>query len=166
MKKTLIAAFFVLGLAAFAQADQAKFKVPVGVNGIANGSLESAGVEKCQLITSTTPTLVTDRNGTTITDGLIYWVIVPSTPTATANTVYAEFRDTNTANASSARLLPQVPVNIIMSTTSLFGGNPGNQVINFDPPIPFYNGLSVNLVPAAAAPASGIEFAVGVRWKK
>lgn len=167
MKKTLIAAFLIMGMAGVSKAAAPKFKVPVSVNSIANPSLESAGVEKAYLVNSTAPALVTDSAGITMSDGFVYWIMVPSTSTL-PNNVYCEIRDTATANITSARLIPPVPVNVVLSTSNALyvGGQPQNAIINFNPPLPFTNGLSVNLTPFGAAPGSGIEYAIGVRWKR
>lgn len=168
MKKTLIAAFLIMGMVGVSKAAAPKFKVPVSVNSIANPTLESAGVEKAYLVNSTAPALVTDSAGITMSDGFVYWIMVPSTST-TQNSVYCELRDTATANITSARLVPPIPVNVNVSTiaaTTFIGGAPQNAIINFNPPLPFTNGLSVNLTPYGTAPAAGIEYAIGVRWKR
>jgi hypothetical protein len=159
MKKLLVFASLIL-MAGLASADMAKFKVPMDVNGYNDAGLKSAGVDVSYLVTSTTPALATDFDGTTITDGFIHWIVVPST--AAAVTTYLELRSTGTANVTSARLIPRIsPVN--MSGTAFLYTN---QITVFDPPIPFENGLSANIVPAGTAPATGVEFAVGLRWKR
>lgn len=157
MKKLL---FLVLILCAgYSYAVQPEFRVPVSVNNIADPGLNSAGVDVCKLVTSTTPALVTDSEGTTITDGFLHYVVVPTTG---AVTVFLSIRSTDTANITGPRLVPRLG-------TVNGGANGGlsSQVITFSPPVPFNNdGLSVNLEPAGSAPATGVEFGVGVRWKR
>lgn len=156
-KHLLIACLLFLGMAGIVKASDDKFIVPVSVNRIADIDLKSVGVEKVTLVTSTTPALATDRNGVTMTSGLIYWVILPSTGAATTN--YLEFRDSATANGSSIRLIP-----VLMPKLNTANGL---QREDFNPPVPFYNGLSVNIkTNADVAPTAGLEFAVGTRTKR
>lgn len=167
MKKILIASLLLLGTlgVGVVRADQESFKVPVSANRIADIELKSAGVEKCLLVNSTIPALATDRNGNTMTNGLIYWVISPST--IAVQSAYLEFRDTNTANVSSAYMLPPLPTNVTVTTTTVLGGQPYGTVTRFDPPIPFYNGLSLDIGSSNANTAnSGLMWAVGIRTKK
>lgn len=143
-----------------ASAGQPKFTIPISVNNIADPGLKSAGVEKCQLVTSTTPALMTDIDSVTMTEGFVYWIVVPSTTGATA--LFLELRSTDTANVSTARLIPKIQPSINAS-----GAASAGRIIFFDPPLPFENGLSYNLGPAASTPdGSNDEYAIGVRWKK
>lgn len=160
MKKLLLSALLLLAAGAV-NADQAvtnKFQVPVSANNVADPGLRSAGVDVAYLVTSTTPALATDAEGDTFTEGFIHYVIVPST--GAVNSVYLELRSTNTANTSSARLVPRIAP---LANGAALQANP---VFYFDPPVPFSNGLSVNLLPAGSAPATGVEFGVGIRWKR
>ncbi len=158
MKKLLLSVL-LMGMASMLHAAQPDFIVPVSVNGIADPGLKSAGLETVKLVTSSNAVLVTDRDGTTITDGWIHWIVRPSTA---ANGTFLEMRDTATANLGSARIIPQIaPVTIAISSATQ------PIILTFDPPIPFYNGLSVNTLPAGASGSVvGTEYAVGVRWKK
>ena len=157
MKKLLLVSVFLMTGPLFAAGD-ADFIIPKSDNNVMDLYLKSTGVEKALLVTSTIPALATDRLGTTMTAGLIYWIISPSTAAATS--VFCELRDTATANTTSASLIPRTPtaVNGAAGATS--------NIIVFDPPVPFYNGLSVNLLPLGAAPNGGIEFAVGIRSRE
>lgn len=158
MKKLLISVL-LLGCASISYAIQPDFLVPVSVNGVSDPGLKSSGVEVCHLVKSSNAALVTDSDGNTITDGFVHWIIRPTTGAAGS---FLELRATNTANLASARLIPQVsPVIIMQSSSTVLG------IINFDPPLPFSGGLSVNTLPAGASGSvPGMEFGVGVRWKK
>lgn len=156
MKKILI-----LGLALFAgaavHAANERFSVPVGDNNVADPGLRSAGVNNLILVNSTSPALATDADGNTMTRGFVYFVIVPSSETVSAtNSHFLVMRDTATANLTSTVMAPR-----IWATQIATGSK--SQVLKFDPPIPFYNGLSLNLGAAATTPVTGYEFAVGVR---
>ena len=145
-------------------ADAPKFKVPVSNNRIADPGLQSAGVANVFLVTSTNGALATDNNGDTITDGFLYYVVLGSTDTLPAESLFLELRSTGTANLTSARLIPKIHA---METVT--AKRNVNQIVVFNPPIPFANGLSLNIGPATAldnAVNQTLEFAVGVRWKK
>ena len=142
-----------------------EFKVPVSENRIADPGLHSAGVANLVLVTSTNGALATDNNGDTITDGFIYYVVLGSTDTLPANSLYLELRSTDTANITSAHLIPQIHA---METVT--AKRNVNQIVRFNPPIPFSNGLSLNIGPSTALDSTSgstpLEFGVGVRWKK
>ena len=156
----LLFACHAIGFAAAAP----EFKVPVSENRIADPGLQSAGVANVVLVTSTDAALATDNNGDTITDGFIYYVVLGATDTLPAESLFLELRSTDTANLTSARLIPKIHA---METVT--AKRTVNQMITFYPPIPFANGLSVNLGPTTARDGivnQSLEFAVGVRWKK
>lgn len=164
-KKILLASFLIAGFSSVAMAVDTNFVIPKGVGNIPDTSAKYGSINASKVVTSTTPALLTDADGNTITSGLIYWIVRPST--GAYGSVYCEFRDTNTANSSSTKLIPWIAPSYngasgALSTSTI----PVDPVVKFDPPIPFYNGLSVNLLPAGAAPASGVEYAVGVRKRK
>ncbi len=159
MKKLILSVLLAVGFTASVFAAQEQFKVPLDVNNVPDNSLRVAGVEKCVTVFSTTPILAVDRSSLTITSGLLYWIVRPSTAGIGQ---YLEFRDTNTANVTSLRLLPRIPA---VSTATAAGITTG-QVIYFDPPIPFDNGLSYNLTPAGVAPSTEDNWSFGVRWKR
>jgi hypothetical protein len=164
MKKIIMTSLLLLGMSSLTQAAGPKFKVPVSVNNVSDETLRAAGVEKCVLVTSTDAALATDSTGSTITDGYIYFVIIGSTDTLPAGSLFLEMRSTNTANLTSARLMPRIQA---METVTAKRMIP--QIVNFDPPIPFSNGLSLNIGPAGANPSGGpqvTEFGVGLRWKQ
>lgn len=129
------------------------FRVPVSDNRIADPGLQNAGVEVAVMLNSTTPALATDANGDTITDGMIYWIAF-----STQSTLYAVLRDTGTANATSTPLLPLISRGDVDTLP----------IWKFDPPVPFTNGLSINLAPAASTPNStGFDRAViGIRKRR
>lgn len=165
MNKKLIAlALLALGMGSTALAVSPEFLVPVSENRVADPSLRSAGIDALQLVTSTIPALATDSAGTTITDGFIYYVILGSSQAVVSEGLFLELRSTNTANITSTRLTPRIQGVSFSSTTDR-----GDRVVYFDPPIPFSNGLSMNLGPTgqgATAPNANGEFGVGVRWKQ
>ena len=141
-----------------------KFRVPVSNNRVADPGLKSAGVANLVLVTSTNAALATDNNGDAITDGFVYYVILGSSDTLPADSLYLELRSTGTANLTSARLIPRIHAMETVTAKRNVG-----QMITFDPPVPFSNGLSVNLGPATAVDGvvnQVLEFGVGVRWKK
>lgn len=156
MKKLLIISFLMtLGLGVAQATDS--FKIPMSTNKIPDTAIRASGVDIAKLVTSTTPSLVSDASGVEINSGLIYWIVSPSTITSSIG--YVEVRSTDTANITSTRLIPRIGVS---NTTA---GNQFPNVINFDPPIPFSDSLSVNLGPAGAAPATALEFLIGIRWR-
>lgn len=160
MRKLLVVALLTLGVGVAGAVDL-NFRIPKDVSGNPDQNSDYGAIESCILATSTTPALATDPNSVTIKSGLIYWVVRPATGAAGA---FLEFRDTNTANVSSARLTPFIaPLSTGSATTQVIVGD---QVLRFDPPIPFYNGLSYNLLPVGAAPPSGFEFSFGVRKRR
>ena len=157
MKKLILFVSLLL-MAGMASAQLRKFAVPVSVNAIGDPTASSAGVEISYLVTSTTPVLATDHDDTTFTEGLVCWVIMPAT--AAATTSFLVMRDTATANITSTHLVPGIAP--LLNTAN------ENQTMYFNPPIPFYHGLSLNIGMSTqlTAAASGTEFAVGIRWKK
>ncbi len=156
MKKILISVL-LLGTVGFVQAAEPSFRVPVSGNNIADTNMQASGVEKAIIAFSTTPLLAVDSSSNAITSGLIYWVIRPSTAGVGQ---YLELRATNTANVTSQRLIPRIPA---VSTAAIGGAGFTGQVIEFDPPIPFYTGLSYNLVPIGIAPTTAEVWTIGVR---
>lgn len=161
IKKIVLSLLLVGMVGGLAYAGQPKFKIPKDVDAVKDLHGAFSGVETVKLVTSTTPALVTDSNSVTITDGLIHWAVLGSTTDVTSGGgLYLELRSTNTANVTTARLIPNLVV-----TENDSGVSYENQFIQFRPPIPFSNGLSVNLAPIATTPGS-IEFAIGVGWKK
>ena len=158
MKKLLFVG--LLFIAARAHAATNSFLVPSDVNGVSDPRLKSAGVNKLVLVTSTNAALATDIDGNTIASGFIHYVILPSSVTIGAST-FLVMRDTNTANLTSTLLAPY-----LWSVGTGTGGNVSSPIVNFDPPIPFTNGLSLNLGAAGSTPATGGGWGVGVRWKR
>jgi len=154
--KLFVASLFVMVAGMAYAAPQARFTIPVSDNRLSDLDLLNAGVQVASLVTSTTPALATDSDGNTITDGFVHWIMLPSTA---ATTVFLELRSTGTANTSSARLIPPVVTDTAGATA------PKTFIVRFNPPIPFSNGLSMNLLPAGAAPV-GSEYSVGIRWKR
>jgi hypothetical protein len=57
-------------------------------------------------------------------------------------------------------MLPWIPA----VSTSTIGSPFEDMVLKLDPPVPFYNGLSINIYPYASAAAA--EWAVGVRPRR
>lgn len=164
MKKLLLT-FALLATTVIVRAADERFMVPLDVNGIADSSLKSAGVNNCLLVTSTTPALATDADGNTMTNGFIHWIIIPGTSSVTdAAGPFLVMRSTNTANATSALLTP--PIWALENGAGTAGAAPQSQVVTFDPPIPFENGLSVNMGPAGTTPGSNQSFSIGLRWKR
>jgi len=154
MKKIIL----FLGLATLCgslMAAQPKFKIPSDANNVKDIDRQWSGVETVYLATATTAELVVDANSNTITDGFVHWIIAAGTPTTGGD--YLELRATGTANTTSARLIPRIFQHEISADNS------GNQFIKFSPPIPFENGLSVNLNSTRDVDC---EFAVGVGWKQ
>jgi hypothetical protein len=160
MKKIILTVALV-AMASIAHANTDPGLMPLTTNNVADTNIRASGVEKVILVNSTTPALATDRSGNTMTSGLIYWVVRPS---SAAIDQYLEIRDTNTANILSTRMLPWINA-VSTSSLSPFAVG-GGQVIQFDPPLPFYNGLSYNQWPPASTPKTGCEWSIGVRWKK
>lgn len=155
MKKLLTFGFALL-IGAAVHAANENFKVPLDIGNIPDPGLRSAGVNNLVLVTSTNAALATDADGTTITRGFVHYVIVPSSETVSAvNSHFVIMRDTGTANLTSTVMAPRIWAGDLDNRTP--------QILYFDPPIPFYNGLSLNLGPAATTPVAGYEFAVGVR---
>ena len=160
MKKILLALTF-LAMGPFAYAATNSFLVPSDVNGVSDPGLRSAAVNTAVLVTSTNAALGTDVDGTTLTNGFIYWIAIPSTSTVTdAAGPFVVLRSSNTANLTSTMLIPPI------WAAENGVGTGGSQIVNFDPPIPFQNGLSVNIGPAGSTPGTNQPFAVGVRWKR
>jgi len=162
MKKLLVIGL-LFGFVGMAHADLDKFTIPKDRFGTADPSLKAAGVDIAFLVTSTTPALLTDSESVTLDDGFIHWVILGSTDTLPAGGLFLEIRSTNTANITSARLIPR-----LQATENSLGTSGTPQVVTFDPPISFSDSLSVNIGPAATVPDGAVptEFAIGVRWKQ
>lgn len=160
MNKKILFAFLTaltMGIAGAAFAADETFRVPSSNNGHPDVHGRYGAVDKVTLITSSDPAKITDADGTALTAGLIYWIVRPATAAAGA---FLELRDTDTANVSSTKMLPWIPA---ISTSQVV--LPFNtQVLTFDPPIPFYNGLSVNIYPQSAAAAA--EWAIGTRPRR
>ena len=162
MKKYLL--LFVLAFSLIGLGDAAtKFKIPKDEQGNLDAGLRVAGVNVVQLVTSTNPALASDNAGTTFTEGYIYWVILASTDTLPATGLYLELRSSATANVTSARLVPR-----ISAIENLAGNSTESQIVTFDPPVPFNNGLSVNLGPVGdnVHASDNFEYGVGIRWKR
>lgn len=167
MKKLILVASLLVACAVpsfAATATTRKFKVHTDINGVSAMTPKWSGVNNLVLVTSTSAALATDIDGNTITDGFIDYVVIPSSFTgqsATTGTSFLVMRDTATANLTSTILTPY----IVSYSASGLSTAPVSQMLTFDPPIPFKNGLSVNLGPALTAPLTGQGFGVGVRWK-
>lgn len=158
--KKLFAIVVLLSVVGLAHAE-GDFTMERDRNGNLDFGLKNAGLDKVQVVVSSNPALVSDVDGNTISQGLLYWIIRPSTG---AVGTFLEVRATDTANLTSTRLLPWIPPSSIFLTTAAVNTN---QVITFDPPIPFFNGLSVNTLPAGASGAvTGTEYSLGIRKKK
>lgn len=159
MKKLLLSVFLVSGLSIGAMAADESFRVPSSNNGHPDVAARYGAVDKVYLATSAAATLMTNADGVTVTAGLIYWIVRPTTGAAGT---YLELRDTNTANTSTSKMLPWIPAVSTGQVVLPFH----SPVLTFDPPIPFYNGLSVNVYPTAADPAIGTEWAIGYRPRR
>ena len=169
IKHILLVGLFLIGAQAVYAGTAPKFKVPSSENRHPDPGLRSAGVANFVLVTTTEAVLATDNDGDTITDGFIYYVVLGATDTLPAGSIYLELRSTDTANLTSTRLLPRIHAMETITAKRNING-----IINFDPPIPFSNGLSLNLAPStvdvdSSEPQAGVnelEFGVGVRWKR
>lgn len=164
MKKIILVTSLLVVCAIPSFATTRKFKVHTDINGVSAVSPKWSGINNLVLVTSTNAALATDVDGTTITDGFIDYIVIPSSFTGQSATTGASFlvmRDTGTANLTSTLLSPY----IISPSAAALSTAPASQMLLFDPPIPFKNGLSLNLGPALVAPLTGQGFGVGVRWK-
>lgn len=156
--KILLSSFLIFGFSWLANAIDRDFRVPMSVNRSLDEQAKYAGVQVSTRVEHTTAGLVTDQEGVTITAGLVYWVVRPSTA---ADGTYLEMRDTGTANLTGNRLIPWIPAQSTGTATNV--RSLGDQVIRFDPPIPFYSGLSLNII---GTQINGLEYAVGVRVRE
>jgi len=153
--RKLVVFFGAMFCAGLVLSAQPAFRIPKDVDGVKDVGGSFGGIETVKLVTSTTPALVADADSVAFSNGLIHWIVLHSTD-ALATDYYLEMRSTDTANVTSARLLPRIyPVEQSSDTA-------GVQVLSIKPPIPFSNGLSVNLGPTGSAPILDVEFAVGV----
>lgn len=126
MKNLLKVTAFLAVLFALANtADAAWYNIPADINGRVPGDASLVGVD------------VIDSTGSTTNYGLaapcfLHWIAISSSAVST----YAVLRDSGTLNATS---------DIAMVVNS--SGNQGAalQVLNFDPPVIFRNGLSIRL---------------------
>jgi hypothetical protein len=154
MKTKLFIASLLLSICVSVSLGATKFSVPLSVEGVRDPGLASAGLNNVVMVTSTMPALATDAAGATITEGFVYWIAM-----STSCSVYLVMRATNTANLTSTLLMPYIgPIGS--------AGAAATNMTTFNPPIPFSNGLSLNLGVAGSTPAVGKDnIAVGVRWK-
>lgn len=157
MNKKLFAFLAAMAIAGATFAADETFRVPSSNNGHPDTAGRYGAVDKVTLVTSSDPAKITDADGTALTAGLIYWIVRPATASAGQ---FLELRDTDTANISSTKILPWIPG---VSTGQVVLPY-HDQVLKFDPPIPFYNGLSVNIYPQSSAASA--EWSIGTRPRR